>query len=159
MALYADIPRVAMQVSRGVVVVSIQVDLRDEVLTQLPEDLLRCIQETGARAVILDASGLEILDSAELAALRRIITMTDLMGAMSVLVGLRPGVVSALIEANADVEGLSAAIDLDAAFDLLEPELEAEPEAQLDIEPTSDAEAVQDGGQPSPPDAALEVGR
>lgn len=159
MALYADIPRVAMQVSRGVVVVSIQVDLRDEVLAQLQEDLLRCIQETGARAVILDASGLEILDAAELAALRRIITMTDLMGATSVLVGLRPGVVSALIEANADVEGLSAAIDLDAAFDLLEPELEVEPEAQLDIEPTSDTEAVQDGGQPPVPDAAREVGR
>jgi hypothetical protein len=45
-------------------------------------------------------------------------------------VGLRPGVVSALIEAGADVDGLQAAINLDAAFALLQPEPEAEPEIE-----------------------------
>jgi len=124
MAHYADIPGVAIQVSRGVVVASIQVDLDDDVLARFRQDLLDCIHETGCRGVILDVSGLETLDSEELAALRRIMVMTALMGAESVLVGLRPGVVSALIEAGADVDGLRAAVNLDAAFALLEPEPE-----------------------------------
>ena len=128
MAQYADIPGIAMQVSRDVVVASIQVDLDDDVLSRFRQDLLDRIHETGCRGVILDVSGLETLDSEELAALRRIIVMTGLMGAESVLVGLRPGVVSALIEAGADVDGLRAAIDLDAAFEMLEPEPELEPE-------------------------------
>ena len=134
MALHADVPKVALQVSRGVVVASIQVDLDDNVLAQFREDLLARIHETGASGVILDVSGLEMLDSEEFAALRRIVSMTGLMGARSVLVGLRPGVVSSLIEAGADVDGLDAAVSLDVAFALLEPEPEPEPEGAAEAD-------------------------
>ena len=134
MTLYTDIPGVAMQVSRNIVVASIQVDLDDDVLARFREDLLHRIHETCSRGVILDVSGLEILDSEEFAALRRIITMITIMGAESVLVGLRPGVVSALIEAGADVDGLRAAINLDAAFALLQPEPESEAGADPDAD-------------------------
>jgi rsbT antagonist protein RsbS len=142
MPLYADIPGVAIQVSRDVVVASIQVDLDDDVLARFREDLLRRIHETGSRGVILDVSGLETLDSAEFAALRLIIKMSTIMGAESVLVGLRPGVVSALIEAGADVDGLRAASNLDAAFALLqpEPEPEPEPESEAGADPDADRE-------------------
>ena len=138
MSLYADIPGIAMQVSRDVVVASIQVDLDENVLARFREDLLRRIHETGSRGVILDVSGLETLDCDEFATLRRIITMSAIMGAESVLVGLRPGVVSALIEAEADVDGLQAASNLDAAFAMLEPEPEAEPESEAEADPEAD---------------------
>jgi rsbT antagonist protein RsbS len=148
MAHYADIPGVAMQVSRGVVVASIQVDLDDDVIARFRQDLLDCIHETGSRGVILDVSGLETLDSEELAALRKIMVMTSLMGAESVLVGLRPGIVSALIEVGAEIDGLRAAINLDAAFALLETELdpEPEPESEDEIEPaiSTDLDAEDD---------------
>ena len=134
MTRYADIPGIALQVSRDVVVASIQVDLDDAVLERFREDLLHRIQVTGSRGVIFDVSGLETLDSSEFAALRRIITMCTIMGAESVLVGLRPGVVSALIEAGADVNGLQAAINLDTAFALLQPEPEAEADMDTDRE-------------------------
>jgi rsbT antagonist protein RsbS len=139
--LHTDIPGIAMQVSRGVVVASIQVDLNDDVLARFREDLLQRIHQTGSKGVILDVSGLETLDSHEFAALRRIITMSDIMGAEAVLVGLRPGVVSALIEANADIEGLRAVIDLDAGFALLHPEPEPaiEPAAELNADEEGDA--------------------
>jgi len=55
-------------------------------------------------------------------------------------VGLRPGVVSALIEAGADVDGLRAAINLDAAFALLQPEPEPEPESEAGAETDADSE-------------------
>ena len=134
-----DTPVVAIQVSRDIVVASIQVDLDDDVLARFQEDLLRRVHETGSGGVILDLSGLETLDSHELSALRRIIAMLKIMGAESVLAGLRPGVVSALIGAGADVDGLRAAINLDAAFDLLEPE--PEPELEQAPEPDTENEA------------------
>jgi rsbT antagonist protein RsbS len=135
MPLYTDIPGISMQVSRDVVVASIQVDLDEDVLARFRDDLLRRIHETSSRGVILDISGLETLDTEEFASLRRIITMSTIMGAESVLVGMRPGVVSALIEAGADVDGLRAASNLDAAFALLQPEPEAEPEGEAGAEP------------------------
>jgi len=131
---YADIPGVAMQISRDVVVASIQVDLDDDVLARLREELLRRIHETGSRAVIFDLSGLETLDSDEFAALRRIIMMSAIMGAESVLAGLQPGVVSALIEAGADVDDLRTAIDLDAAFALLQPAPDSEAGVDADAD-------------------------
>ena len=148
---YADIPGVAMQISRDVVVASIQVDLDDDVLARLREELLRRIHETGSRAVIFDLSGLETLDSDEFAALRRIIATSTIMGAESVLVGLRPGVVSALIEAGADVDGMRAALNLDAAFALLQPEPEADPEPDsgVDTDPEdTPPESEQSPGEP-----------
>ena len=142
MTRYADTPGVAIKVSREVVVASIQVDLDDDVLDRFREDLLRRVHETGSRAVILDVSGLETLDSDEFATLRRIITMTTIMGAEAVLVGLQPGVVSALIEAGADVDGLQAAINLDAAFALLQPVPEPEPDNETGINPDTDREEI-----------------
>ena len=136
MTLYADIPGVAIQVSRNIVVASIQVDLDDDVLARFRDELLHRLHETGSPGVILDVSGLETLDSSEFSALRRIITMCTIMGAETVLVGLRPGVVSALIEAGADVDGLQAAINLDAAFAILQPE----PESEAEADPNSELE-------------------
>lgn len=136
MTVYADIPGVALQVSRDIVVASIQVDLDDDVLARFREDLLQRIHETGSRGVIFDLSGLETLDSDEFAALRRIMTTSTIMGAEPVLVGMRPGVVSALIEAGADIDGLRGALDLDAAFALLQPE----PGAKGDVDAESDSD-------------------
>ncbi|MFT5051995.1 MAG: rsbT antagonist protein RsbS [Chlamydiales bacterium] len=136
-----------MQLSRDVIVASIQVDLDDDVLARFQEDLLGRVHEKGPRAVILDVSGLETVDSEEFAALRRIIKMVTIMGTESVLVGLQPGVVSALIEVGADVEGLQTAIDLDAAFALLEPAPEPEPDSDSDPDPDSE---VVDGTTDTP---------
>ena len=149
MTLYADIPGVAIQVNRDIVVASIQVDLDEDVLARFRDELLHRLHETGSRGVILDVSGLETLDSSEFAALRRIITMCTIMGAESVLAGLRPGVVSALIDAGADVDGLQAATNLDAAFALLQPEPEPGPESETGAETHADSEEnlPQESGQ------------
>ena len=141
---YADTPGVAMQVSRGVVVASIQVDLDDDVLARFREELLRRVQETGSRGVILDVSGLETLDSNEFASLRQIMTMISIMGAEAVLAGLRPGVVSALIEAGADTDGLRAAINLDAAFAFLQLEPGNDPASGKESETTDDKDTSAD---------------
>jgi rsbT antagonist protein RsbS len=133
-----------MQLSRNVVVASIQVDLDDDVLAVFENDLLGRVHESNSHAVILDVSGLETLDSQEFAGLRRIMSIVSIMGCESILVGLQPGVVSALIEMEADVEGLQTAIDLDAAFELLDSRLElaADERNEIDGEEGGDETSV-----------------
>ena len=89
-----DTAGVAIQVSRGVVVAFVQVDLDENVIARFQADLLGRIQQTEARGAFIDLSGLEIIDSGEFAALRRVISAATIMGTRTVLVGLRPGVVS-----------------------------------------------------------------
>jgi rsbT antagonist protein RsbS len=112
--------RIPLQLSRNCIVASIQVDLTYDVLRRFRADLLEFLQRSGAQAVILDLSGLEILDLEEFEALRQTMSMVSLMGAQSIIAGMRPGVVSALIELNADVDDILAAFNLDDAFSQIE---------------------------------------
>jgi rsbT antagonist protein RsbS len=114
------VARVPLQLSRNCIVASIQVDLSDAVLAQFRTDLLESLRNTNATAVVLDVSGIEILDLVEFQALRDTMNMAALMGARTVFAGFRPGVVSALVELDAEVEDIAAAFNLDAAFALLE---------------------------------------
>jgi rsbT antagonist protein RsbS len=115
-----SVTRIPLQVSRQYVVASIQVDLSEEVLDLFRTDLLELIGSSGASGVILDLSGVEVMDFQDFDALRRIIAMAKLMGSRTVLSGLKAGVVSSLVELEADTEDIVAALDLDDAFRIME---------------------------------------
>jgi rsbT antagonist protein RsbS len=107
-----SVTRIPLQVSRQCVVASIQVDLSEEVLDQFRIDLLELIGSSGA--------GVEVMDFQDFDALRRTIAMARLMGSRTVLSGLKAGVVSSLVELEADTEDIVAALDLDDAFRVME---------------------------------------
>jgi rsbT antagonist protein RsbS len=139
-----NVARVPLQLSRNCIVASIQVDLDDNVLGQFRTDLLEMLQRTSASAVILDVSGIEILDLVEFQALRDTMAMASLMGARTIFSGFRAGVVSALVELDAPVDDIIAAFNLDAAFEALEATEQArepEPEVANDV---GDASALLD---------------
>ncbi len=115
-----DTARVPLTVSRGCIVASIQRDLRGEVLQQFRDDLLERLQSSGANGVILDLSGLSIMDADDFDGIRRTLDMAMLMGARTVVVGLRPGVVSALVELGVDTGNFDTLLDLDDGFALFE---------------------------------------
>ena len=115
----SNVPRSPLQVSRGCVIASIQIDLTDEVLSALRKDLLNQVRDIGARGVILDVSGVEVMDVDDFDGLRKTMEMARVMGARPVLSGLRAGVVAALIDLGAMVDGVEAAINLDDAFRLV----------------------------------------
>jgi rsbT antagonist protein RsbS len=116
----AKVQRIPLQVARGCVVASIQLDLTPEVLQQFRKDLLERVQESRANGVILDVSGIDILDLDDFNGLRKTMEMAEIMGARPILSGLKPGVVSALVDLGADPEGLIAVLNLDDAFRLLD---------------------------------------
>jgi rsbT antagonist protein RsbS len=112
----ADHPSVPMQVTSGCLVASIQVDLTAGLLRQFQHDLLARIKTTGATGVILEVSGVEVMDLQDFDMLRRTMDMASIMGARPMLVGLRPGIVASLIALDGDVDGIEAAADLDDAL-------------------------------------------
>lgn len=116
--------RVPMQVSQGCVVASVQVDLTDVNIRQLRTDLLAQVQTVRPRGVILDLSGIAVMDRVDWNNLRRTLDMVSIMGSRPVICGLRPGVVAALSEMDAEVSDLESVLDLDAAFQLLNRDID-----------------------------------
>jgi rsbT antagonist protein RsbS len=108
--------RIPLQLAQGCVVASIQIDLDERVLSAFREELLGFVQSSGARGVILDLSGVDVMDGEDFRALRDTMQMARLMGASTVLSGLQAGVVSALIDLGVDTEGVVATATLDDAF-------------------------------------------
>jgi len=115
-----SVQRIPLQVSRNCVIASIQIDMTGDVLVQFRKDLLNQVRDIGARGVILDVSGLQVMDVEDFTGLRQTMEMARVMGAMPVVAGLRAGVVAALIDLGAEVAGVNAAMNLDDAFSLLE---------------------------------------
>ncbi len=115
-----DTTRIPLTVSRGCVVASIQRDLRGAVLQQFRTDLLERLRDSGAAGVIIDLSGVRIMDADDFDGIRRTLDMAALMGARAVLVGLRPGVVSALVQLDVDTGDFDTLLDLDDGFALFE---------------------------------------
>jgi len=110
---------IPLQLSQNCVIASIQVDLTEEVNIQFRNKLLDFIHTTGATGVIMDVSGVELMDLDDFDGLRKTISMVKVMGAHSVISGLNPGVVSSLIELGAETDDIEAALDLDEAFLLI----------------------------------------
>ena len=114
------IAKIPLQISRDCVIASIQLDLSDAVLRQFQTELLELIQSSGAQGVILDVSGIEVMDYEDFEALHKTMAMARLMGAPSVLAGLQAGVVSSLVELGAETDDIVAAMDLDDAFRIMD---------------------------------------
>ena len=59
--------------------------------------------------------------------LRKIARMAEMLGAKVIFVGLKPGIIVHLLEADADVHGVRAFLGLDEALHALEQRPNAEP--------------------------------
>jgi rsbT antagonist protein RsbS len=106
-----------MQLVYGCVVASIQVDLSDEVLHLFQQDLLEQVRQSRAGAAILDLAGAAVLDAADFRSIVRTLMMARLLGAVPVIVGLRPGIAASLAELGADADAVLTVPTLQHAFE------------------------------------------
>jgi anti-anti-sigma regulatory factor len=95
---------------------SIQVELSSEVLGVFREDVLEMLRSSASPAVVLDVSGVEIIDLTEFSDLLKLIETIELMGARTIIAGFRPGVASSLVDLGADTLRLEVASDFEAAL-------------------------------------------
>ena len=99
--------------------VSIQVDMHDRLAMQLLDDLTARIAATAARGVLIDISGLEMVDSFIGRMLGNIAAMSRVLDAQTVVVGMRPAVAITLVELGMSLPGVRTALNVERGMDLL----------------------------------------
>ncbi|MBN1238538.1 MAG: STAS domain-containing protein [Gammaproteobacteria bacterium] len=99
--------------------VTIQVDMHDRMAMQLQEDLTDRIVETNAKGVLIDISALEVVDSFIGRMLANITSMSRILDAETVVVGMRPAVAITLVELGLELPGVRTALDVDRGIELL----------------------------------------
>lgn len=100
--------------------VTIQVDMHDRVAMKLQENLTDKIVKTKAKAVLIDISALEIVDSFIGRMLANIAAMSRVLDAATVVVGMRPAVAITLVELGLELPGVSTALNVEKGMELLQ---------------------------------------
>lgn len=99
--------------------VSIQVDMHDRLALQLQDDLTSRIADTGATGVLIDISALEMVDSFIGRMLGNIASMSRVLDAQTVVVGMQPAVAITLVELGMSLPGVRTALDVERGMELL----------------------------------------
>lgn len=103
--------------------VTVQADLHDQLAMALEEDLSAKIVATGARGVLIDISGLDIVDSFIGRMLDNIAAVSRLLDADTVVVGMRPAVAITLVELGLSLTGVKTALNVERGMLLIGADL------------------------------------
>lgn len=99
--------------------VTIQVDMHDRLALTLQNDLTARISETGARAVLLDVSSVDIVDSFIGRMISNMAAMARVLDAETVVVGMQPAVAITLVELGLSLPGVRTALNVEKGMELL----------------------------------------
>jgi rsbT antagonist protein RsbS len=99
--------------------VSIQVDMHDRLAMRLQDDLTAQVVRHHARGVMIDISALDMVDSFIGRLLGTIAAMTRVLGAETVVVGMRPAVAMTLVELGLSLGKLRTALNVEVGMELL----------------------------------------
>jgi rsbT antagonist protein RsbS len=99
--------------------VTVQVDMHDQLAMTLQDDLTNRIVQTKARGVLIDISALEMVDSFIGRMLGNIAAMSRILDAQTVVVGMQPAVAITLVELGLSLPGIRTAMNVDAGLALL----------------------------------------
>jgi rsbT antagonist protein RsbS len=117
--------------------VTIQVDLYDQLAENLESDLVHMVKKTQAKGVLIDVSAVSIIDSFMGRILGNIANMSKIMDAETVVVGMQPAVAITLVELGLPLKGVYSALNVERGMQLLHSKIifdqeEEEAEAEGD---------------------------
>jgi rsbT antagonist protein RsbS len=99
--------------------VTIQVDMHDQLALQLQEDLTARISAESATGVLIDISSLDVVDSFIGRMIANISAMARVLDAQTVVTGMRPAVAITLVELGMVLEGVHTALNVERGMALL----------------------------------------
>jgi rsbT antagonist protein RsbS len=101
------------------VLVTIQVDMTDQVAIRLEEDLMRKVESIGATGVLIDISALEVVDSFIGRMISNLSGSARILGAETVVVGMQPAVAITLVELGLTLHGVRTALNVEKGMLML----------------------------------------
>lgn len=114
-----DLSRIPIIPLWGQLIVPLQGDITDAQAAQLCSDVLRDIQRTGAKGMVVDISGLWLVDSHLCAVLARLAASARLMGTRTVLCGMGADVALTLQSMGIQLDNVETALGLEEGLSLL----------------------------------------
>jgi len=99
--------------------VTVQVDMHDRLAMTLQEDPADRIVKARARAVLIDISALEVVDSFIGRMLGSIAAIARVLDAETVVVGMRPAVAITLVELGLALPGVRTALNVEKGMEIL----------------------------------------
>ena len=99
--------------------VTIQVDMQDQLALRLQDDLTNAIEKKGAKGVLVDISALEMIDSFMGRMISDMSGMARILDAKTVLVGMQPAVAITLVELGLSLPGVATALHVERGMQLL----------------------------------------
>ncbi|HSI85754.1 MAG: STAS domain-containing protein [Candidatus Methylacidiphilales bacterium] len=109
-----------------ILLVTIQVDMYDQLAMTLQDDLTNAINKTRTRGVLIDISSLEMVDSFIGRMLANISSMSRVLDAETVVVGMQPAVAITLVELGMSLAGVKTALNVEKGMRMLRGALDAE---------------------------------
>ena len=100
--------------------ITIQVDMHDQLALALQDDLTQRIVKDRARGVLIDISSLDMVDSFIGRMISNIAAMSRVLDAQTVVVGMRPAVAITLVELGLDLAGVRTALNVEKGMALLQ---------------------------------------
>jgi rsbT antagonist protein RsbS len=99
--------------------VTIQIDMHDQLALKLQDDLTQAIQKNSAKGVLIDISALEMVDSFIGRMIADISGMSRILDAKTVLVGMQPAVAITLVELGLSLPTVATALNVERGMQLL----------------------------------------
>jgi rsbT antagonist protein RsbS len=99
--------------------VPLQGDITDDVAGRLVSDVLDEIHEVGSSALIIDITGLWLVDSHLCSVLSQLAAAARLMGARTIISGMKPEIAMALETMGIGLENVTPTLDWETALDVL----------------------------------------
>jgi rsbT antagonist protein RsbS len=106
--------------------VTIQVDMHDQLALKLQEDLSESINQNASRGVLIDISSLEMVDSFIGRMVADISSIGRILGAETILVGMQPAVAITLVELGLSLPGVATALNVERGMALLRRKIDAD---------------------------------
>lgn len=106
--------------------VTIQVDLYDQLAENLESDLVNMVKKSNAHGVLIDVSAVSIIDSFMGRILGNIASLSKIMDAETVVVGMQPAVAITLVELGLPLAGVHTALNVEKGMELLKSKIDLE---------------------------------